>query len=232
MRRHTISFRQGAASVALARSELYASWGARLQAYAATDELAAEFGYWLDRGAHAAFPCDDDHGGIDRVADGEEILLTFDAELTTRLLKEAPSAYRTQVNDLLLAALARAVARWGAIDDVVVEFEGHGREDIFAGMDVSRTIGWFTTAFPVRLRTGSGDDAALIKSVKEELRAVPNRGLGYGVLRHLGTETQRSALEALPEPRIVFNYLGQFDSSIGGSNPFQLAAELRADAQR
>ncbi|MBH5386164.1 non-ribosomal peptide synthase/polyketide synthase [Bradyrhizobium diversitatis] len=217
--------RQGVASVALARSELYASWGARLHAYATTDELVAEFGYWLDRGAHAAVPCDDDHGGVDRVADGEEVLLTFDAELTTRLLKEAPSAYRTQVNDLLLAALARAVSRWGAIDDVVVELEGHGREDIFAGMDVSRTIGWFTTAFPVRLRTGSGDDAALIKSVKEELRAVPNRGLGYGVLRHLGTKAQRSALEALPEPRIVFNYLGQFDSSMGQNAPFRLAPE-------
>ncbi|MBR0962440.1 non-ribosomal peptide synthetase, partial [Bradyrhizobium japonicum] len=226
--------RQGAASIALARSEPYGSWGARLQAYAGTDELAAEFGYWLERGSHAAFPCDDDHGEVDRVADGEEIQLAFDTGLTARLLKEAPSAYRTQVNDLLLAALARAVSRWGGIEDVVVELEGHGREDIFASVDVSRTIGWFTTAFPVRLPGGSGDDAALIKSVKEELRAVPNRGLGYGVLRHLGTEAQRSALEARPEPRIVFNYLGQFDSSMGESAPFRLAPEssgpMRSDS--
>ncbi|MCJ9732469.1 non-ribosomal peptide synthetase, partial [Bradyrhizobium sp. PRIMUS42] len=225
--------RQDAAS-ALARSEPYASWGARLQAYAGTDELAAEFGYWLERESHGEFPCDDDHGGIDRVADAEEILLAFDVGLTSRLLKEAPSAYRTRVNDLLLAALARAVSRWGGVEDVVVELEGHGREDIFAGMDVSRTIGWFTTAFPVRLPGGSGDDAALVKSVKEELRAVPNRGLGYGVLRHLGTEAQRSALDALPEPRIVFNYLGQFDSSMGESAPFRLAPEssgpMRSDS--
>ncbi len=216
---------QDAASVVLARSEPYASWGARLQAYAGSDELAAEFGYWLERGSQAEFPCDDDHGGVDRVADGEEIQLSFDAGLTTRLLKEAPSAYRTQVNDLLLAALARAVSRWSGIEDVVVELEGHGREDVFKGMDVSRTIGWFTTAFPVRLPGGSGDDAALIKSVKEELRAVPSRGLGYGVLRHLGTEAQRSALDACHEPRIVFNYLGQFDSSMGESAPFRLAPE-------
>ncbi|MCP3401818.1 non-ribosomal peptide synthase/polyketide synthase [Bradyrhizobium sp. CCGB20] len=217
--------RQGAAAVALARSEPYASWGARLHAYGGADELAAELGYWLERQSRAEFPCDDDHGSVDRVADGEEILLAFDAGLTARLLKEAPSAYRTQVNDLLLAALARAVSRWSGIEDVVVELEGHGREDIFAGVDVSRTIGWFTTAFPVRLPGGSGDAAALIKSVKEELRAVPNRGLGYGVLRHLGTEAQRSALEALPEPRIVFNYLGQFDSSMGEGAPFRLAPE-------
>ncbi|AMA57435.1 non-ribosomal peptide synthetase [Bradyrhizobium sp. CCGE-LA001] len=225
---------KGAASVALARSESYASWGARLQAYARTDELAAEFDYWLERGAQAAFPCDDDHGGVDRVADGEEVLLVFDAALTARLLKEAPSAYRTQVNDLLLAALARAVSRWSGIEDVIVELEGHGREDVFDGADISRTIGWFTTAFPVRLPGGSGDDAALIKAVKEELRAVPNRGLGYGVLRHLGTEAQRSALAARPEPRIVFNYLGQFDSSMGESAPFRLAPEsagpMRSDS--
>ncbi|WWE91084.1 condensation domain-containing protein [Bradyrhizobium sp. 1(2017)] len=106
--------------------------GRALQAYAATDELDAEFDYWLDRGSQAAFPCDDAHGGVDRVADGEEISLAFDAGLTTRLLKEAPSAYRTQVNDLLLAALARAVSRWSGIEDVVVELEGHGREDVFA----------------------------------------------------------------------------------------------------
>nr|WP_166817165.1 non-ribosomal peptide synthase/polyketide synthase [Bradyrhizobium sp. 1(2017)]QIO34957.1 amino acid adenylation domain-containing protein [Bradyrhizobium sp. 1(2017)] len=226
--------RQGAASVALAKSEPYAAWGARLQAYAATDELTAEFDYWLDRGSQAAFPCDDAHGGVDRVADGEEISLAFDAGLTTRLLKEAPSAYRTQVNDLLLAALARAVSRWSGIEDVVVELEGHGREDVFAGADVSRTIGWFTTAFPVRLPGGSRDDAALIKSVKEELRAVPNRGLGYGVLRHLGSEAQRDALSALAEPRIVFNYLGQFDSSMGEHTPLQLAPEssgpMRSDS--
>ncbi|WP_448032947.1 non-ribosomal peptide synthase/polyketide synthase [Bradyrhizobium liaoningense] len=217
--------RQGAASVALAGSEPYASWGARLQAYAGTDELAAEFGYWLERGSDAVVPCDDDHGEVDRVADGDEIRLTFDAGLTAQLLKEAPSAYRTQVNDLLLAALARAVSRWSGIEGVVVELEGHGREDVFADADVSRTVGWFTTAFPVRLPGGSGDDAALIKSVKEELRRVPNRGLGYGVLRHLGTEAQRDALSALAEPRIVFNYLGQFDSSMGENAPFRLAPE-------
>ncbi|MEH2532306.1 amino acid adenylation domain-containing protein/non-ribosomal peptide synthase protein (TIGR01720 family) [Bradyrhizobium sp. AZCC 1614] len=218
-------FQQGAASIALARSQSYASWGARLQAYSRSEELSAELPYWLERGSRADLPCDDDHDGVDRVAEGEEILLAFDAGLTTRLLKEAPSAYRTQVNDLLLAALARAVSRWSGIEDVVVELEGHGREDIFAGADISRTVGWFTTAFPVRLPAGSGDDASLIKSVKEELRAIPARGLGFGVLRHLGTETQRHALAALPEPRIVFNYLGQFDSSVGEGTPFRLASE-------
>ncbi|MCA6120231.1 amino acid adenylation domain-containing protein, partial [Bradyrhizobium sp. WSM 1738] len=216
---------QGATSVVLARSQSYASWGARLQAYGGTEEVASELPYWLERGSRGDLPCDDDHDGVDRVAEGEEISLAFDAELTTRLLREAPSAYRTQVNDLLLAALARAVSRWSGLDDVVVELEGHGREDIFSGVDISRTVGWFTTAFPVRLPGSSGNDASLIKSVKEELRAIPARGLGYGVLRYLGTEAQRGALAALPEPRIVFNYLGQFDTSVGEGASFKLAPE-------
>ncbi|KRR11249.1 non-ribosomal peptide synthetase [Bradyrhizobium jicamae] len=222
---------QGTSSIVLAKSQSYASWATRLQAHGGTEALASELSYWLERGSRADLPCDDDHGGVDRVAEGEEISLAFDAALTTRLLKEAPSAYRTHVNDLLLAALARAVSRWSGIEDVIVELEGHGREDVFAGVDISRTVGWFTTAFPVRLPGGSGDDASLIKSIKEELRAPPARGLGYGILRYLGTDAQRKALGALAEPGIVFNYLGQFDSSVGESAPFRLAPESAGPAR-
>ncbi|WOH53420.1 non-ribosomal peptide synthase/polyketide synthase [Bradyrhizobium sp. sBnM-33] len=221
---------QGAASIALASSQSYASWGARLQAYSGTEEVSAELPYWLERGSHADLPCDDHHD-VDLVAEGEDILLAFDAGLTTRLLKEAPAAYRTHVNDLLLAALTRAISRWSGIEEVVVELEGHGREDVFSGADISRTVGWLTTAFPVRLPGGSGGDASLIKSVKEELRAIPARGLGYGVLRYLGTDAQRHALAALPEPRIVFNYLGQFDSSVGEGTSFRIAPESAGPAR-
>ncbi|MBR1251127.1 non-ribosomal peptide synthase/polyketide synthase [Bradyrhizobium sp. AUGA SZCCT0169] len=223
---------QGAASVVLTpKSQSYSSWAARLKALADSAELAAELPYWIERKPNADLPCDNDHGDVDRVAEGEEISLTFDAGLTTRLLKEAPSAYRTQVNDLLLAALARAVSCWSGIDDVLVELEGHGREDIFPGTEISRTVGWFTAAFPVRLPRDSDDDAALIKAVKEELRAIPARGLGYGILRYLGTEEQRHALSAIPEPRIVFNYLGQFDASLGEGASFKVAPESAGAAR-
>ncbi|ANW03877.1 non-ribosomal peptide synthetase [Bradyrhizobium icense] len=207
------------------KSEAYASWGERLHSYAAIRELADELPFWLDGAAGPSLPCDDDHGGVDRVGDGEEVSLVFDAEVTSRLLQEAPSAYRTQVNDLMLASLLRAISRWSQRDDVTVELEGHGREDIFSGVDISRTVGWFTTAFPVRLQGGSDDDASLIKTVKEKLRAIPNRGLGYGVLRYLGSEDQRRALAQLPEPQLVFNYLGRFDGSVGASSLFGFAPE-------
>ncbi|MCK1637528.1 amino acid adenylation domain-containing protein [Bradyrhizobium sp. 157] len=207
------------------KSESYASWGERLHSYATSRELADELPFWLDCAAGPSLPCDDNHGGIDRVGDGEEVSLVFDTEVTSRLLQEAPSAYRTQVNDLMLASLARAVSRWSQRDGVTVELEGHGREDIFPGADISRTVGWFTTAFPVRLPDGSGDDASMIKTVKEKLRAIPNRGLGYGVLRYLGSEDQRSALARLAEPQVVFNYLGRFDGSVGASSLFGFAPE-------
>ena len=151
--------------------------------------------------------------------------LVLDKRVTDQLLREAPQAYRTQVNDLLLAALSRALWRWSGAEETIVELEGHGREDVFAGAEISRTVGWFTTAFPVRLAGGSRAAADLIKSVKEELRAIPGRGLGYGVLRYLGTPAQRAALSQSGEPRLVFNYLGQFDGSLGEDAPFALAAE-------
>jgi amino acid adenylation domain-containing protein/non-ribosomal peptide synthase protein (TIGR01720 family) len=217
--------KQGSAVTLAPKSEPYASWGEQLHSYATARELAGELPFWLDCGAGPTLPCDDNHGGVDLVSDGEEVSLAFDAELTSRLLEEAPSAYRTQVNDLMLASLARAVSRWSQRDDVTIELEGHGREDIFPGVDVSRTIGWFTTAFPVRLQVGSGDDAFLIKTVKEKLRAIPNRGLGYGVLRYLGSEEQRSALAQLAEPQVVFNYLGRFDGNVGSSQRFAFAPE-------
>jgi len=200
-------------------------WAKRLHDYAGSPALATELSYWLDRRANADIPCDDDHGGIDLVADADEVLVSFERELTQRLLKDAPSAYRTQINDLLLAGLGRAVWRWSGRDDVLVELEGHGREDLFDGLDISRTVGWFTTAFPVRLAGGSQNPASLIKTVKEELRGIPGRGLGYGVLRYLGAEEQRTALAGVAEPKISFNYLGQIDGSVEDAALFAMASE-------
>ncbi|MFX5918551.1 condensation domain-containing protein, partial [Acinetobacter baumannii] len=79
-------------------------------------------------------------------------------------------------------------------------------------MDLSRSVGWFTTAYPVHLHPGE-DAGAAIRAVKEQLRAVPGNGLGYGVLRHLGDGEAQATLRALPEARVTFNYLGQFDGS-------------------
>ncbi|MGC2778720.1 MAG: amino acid adenylation domain-containing protein, partial [Bradyrhizobium sp.] len=179
-------------------------------------------------------PCDDDHGGIDVEAEAEEVVLRVNADLTERLLETAPVAYRTQVNDLLLAALSRAVWNWSGRENVVIELEGHGREDLFPEADITRTVGWFTSAFPLRLSGGADADGTLIMRVKEALRAVPDHGLGYGVLRYLGASEHREALSQLPSPRIIFNYLGRFDGQLGAKAAYRIAPEapgpMRADS--
>jgi non-ribosomal peptide synthase protein (TIGR01720 family) len=85
--------------------------------------------------------------------------------------------------------------------------EGHGREDVIDGVDLSRTVGWFTTLFPVALDVVDGDWREQIKAVRRQLRAIPNNGFGFGALRYLGRLTVGG-----PDPQVSFNYLGQWDS--------------------
>ncbi|CCD85604.1 putative Non-ribosomal peptide synthase:Amino acid adenylation (Modular protein) [Bradyrhizobium sp. ORS 285] len=215
----------GSAVTLPAHSDSPSSWAQRLRAHATSDRLAAELPFWLAASQGGEPVCDDDRGGADVEAEAEEVVLQLDAELTTQLIEAAPSAYRTRINDLLLAALSRAIWSWSGRDDVAIELEGHGREDIFADADLTRTVGWFTSAFPFRLQGGSSADGELIKTVKEALRALPDHGLGYGVLRHLGSPAHRLALSRLPSRRIVFNYLGRFDQELGAAAAYRIAAE-------
>ncbi|CAL9567060.1 amino acid adenylation domain-containing protein [Streptomyces sp. enrichment culture] len=185
-------------------------WAARLADHTARGGFDTELPYWttLAEGVPAGIPVDRE--GANLMGTQETVRCELPAGLTRRLLQDVPGVYRTRVNDVLLAALARVLCGWTGREALLVDLEGHGREELFEGVDLSRTVGWFTTMFPVALRTFDGWDAQ-IKHTKEALRAVPNRGIGYGALRHL-----RGELGSLPEPRIGFNYLGQFDSPAGG----------------
>jgi non-ribosomal peptide synthase protein (TIGR01720 family) len=147
---------------------------------------------------------------------------------TRALLTELPSAYGTQVNDALLAALAATLARPGGA--LWIDLEGHGREEVVPAVDLSRTVGWFTTLFPVALAVDSTAPGALLQSVKEQLRAIPDRGFGYGVLRYLRGGEAAALLAALPAPRVSFNYLGELDGSFEGGL-FAPAAEPSGAAQ-
>ncbi|WP_347339736.1 condensation domain-containing protein, partial [Bradyrhizobium aeschynomenes] len=207
------------------KTHAFAQWGRTLHAYASSDALAAELDYWSQiRQAHP-LACDEDHSERDTVADARDVQREIDAELTSQLLGPAHGAYRTQVNDLLLSALARALWHWSDREDVVIELEGHGREEIGSGLDLSRTVGWFTSAFPVQLAAGGLQAASLIKTTKEMLRSIPHRGLGYGILRYLGSDAQRATLASGDTPHIGFNYLGQVDDRTGEAGLFALALE-------
>ncbi|WP_415852026.1 amino acid adenylation domain-containing protein, partial [Tsukamurella ocularis] len=189
-----------------------------------------EIAYWrsvLD-GAPSLFdgaldPARDTHGAAGHAE------LTLPAEVAGPLLGAVPEAFHAGVQDVLLAAFASAVTAWAgergrAADSALVEVETHGRDESLApGLDLSRTVGWFTDVHPLRLRPGAGGPAAVVKRIKEQLRAVPDGGIGYGLARYGGAGSGASGpdqhggagsgaaaeLDGLPQPEIGFNYLGR-----------------------
>jgi non-ribosomal peptide synthase protein (TIGR01720 family) len=204
---------QGLAPQLPIRTSSYRSFAEALQAKApaiAEQELA----YWLEQLDQPGvdLPCDN-YRGKNQVRQQAQARLKLSREHTEQLLKQAPAVYRTQINDLLLSALGRALCRWSGQPSALILLEGHGREDLFESIDLSRSLGWFTSMFPVRLRPDSDDIGRSIIDVQAQLAAVPQKGIGYGVLRHLaGAEVSRQ-LADLPQARVTFNYLGQFDQS-------------------
>jgi amino acid adenylation domain-containing protein/non-ribosomal peptide synthase protein (TIGR01720 family) len=199
------------------RSTPFGQWASRLSAV--RDRFRGELPYWEQIGTPAALrlPLDAHSSEPDVASFSDTVTVRLDERETRALLQNVPKAYNTQINDALLAALAESLGAWVGGGDIVVNVEGHGREDVVDGADLSRTTGWFTTLFPVRLSLDASDVGARLKQTKEMLRAVPNRGIGYGMLRYLdGAET----LRAQNTPEIVFNYLGQFDHVLAGSQVF------------
>ncbi|BBL77219.1 non-ribosomal peptide synthetase [Methylomagnum ishizawai] len=195
------------------KTSAFQDWAYRLADHAQGDALRSECAYWESQlsGAAPAWPCDYPEGSA-RNRDAAVLRLRLDPEDTRRLLHEAGSAYRTSVQDLLLAALTRVLSRWTGQQETLVELEGHGRVDLFPELDLTRTVGWFTTTYPVRLATAA-DPGVCLRTVKERLRQVPDHGLGFGLLQHLAPPELRQRIAALPRPKLTFNYLGQFDAS-------------------
>jgi non-ribosomal peptide synthase protein (TIGR01720 family) len=189
----------------------FQDWACRLTEHVAAGGLDHELDYWakaLDgRATHT-----------ERTSEPARMVsVELSAEDTSTLLRTAPTVYRTRINDVLLTALGWALSRQAGQRRVSVELEGHGREEILDGVDLSRTVGWFTTAFPVALDMPAGTDPAgtdwraLVKSVRRQLRAVPGNGFGFGALRYLGAPAVRERLSG-PGPQVAFNYLGQWDA--------------------
>ncbi|MFH8407405.1 amino acid adenylation domain-containing protein [Streptomyces sp. NPDC018019] len=225
----------------------FKQWSALLAAQAADPARTAELERWtalLDGpdplvGERALDPARDTAATVCRRT------WTVPRSAAAVLAARTPAAFHCGVHDVLLAALAAAVTRRQAQRGqdtgagVLVDIEGHGREPL-AGADLSRTVGWFTSTHPLRLRlagldldrarAGGPAAGALLKRVKEQARALPGDGLGYELLRHLNPETG-PALAALPAPQIAFNYLGRFtagaetDAATGGVAPWQMAGE-------
>ncbi|MFY4720713.1 condensation domain-containing protein [Streptomyces sp. LaBMicrA B280] len=206
----------------------FAHWAGLLRADATSGRRMAEAARWTDTLRPAPEPL----GGVcalDRL-DAESAVnrhtLTLPPDVTGPLLTLAPGLVNGTVNDVLLTGLALAVLAWrrpgtgdGDGGAVLVDIEGHGREEITDGVDLSRTVGWFTTVYPVRFdlglpdladaRAGGATVGAALRQVKETLRAIPDHGIGHGLLRY-GNSRTGPGLSALGIPEIGFNYLGRF----------------------
>lgn len=186
-------------------------WAARLALAAADSLFLDEVPYWAPLAApHQDLALDHPQAVADN-AGADIVVQVLDAELTRVALTDANAAYRTQMIELLIAALAQALCDHTGQTSCRLELEGHGREALFDDIDASRTIGWLTSHYPVALAV-ENTHAATLGAVKDRLRAVPHKGLGFGVLSHYGDAATRAKLAAVPRPRVTFNYLGQFDA--------------------
>ncbi|HKV39023.1 MAG TPA: amino acid adenylation domain-containing protein, partial [Blastocatellia bacterium] len=206
----------------------FKAWAETLVRYASSSALASESGYWFGLENHkaAALPFDK----LERIRPGEIprdlndvrserwVQNALDEASSRALIQEAPRNYGAQAQDLLLASLLLAWRQITASDSILLDFESHGREELFQGVDLSGTVGWFTSIFPVALTLPSSQDPVdIVQHVRTQVASVPNRGIGFGVSRYLltGGET-RHRFERLPQPLMSFNYLGQFDQVLPG----------------
>jgi amino acid adenylation domain-containing protein/non-ribosomal peptide synthase protein (TIGR01720 family) len=199
----------------------FARWAAGLAERATDPDRAAELPLWteiLEGGGSFGAAVDRSR---DIVATARQVTLTLPAGVAAPLLGPVPAALGASVNDVLLAGLALAAAE-REVGSLLVALEGHGREEQVGGgdTDLSRTVGWFTSVYPVRLDLGDVDVAAALAGgpaaraavarIRSHLARIPDRGIGYGLLRHLNPHTA-PVLAALPVPAVQFNYLGRFD---------------------
>ncbi|WP_050512153.1 non-ribosomal peptide synthetase [Streptomyces rimosus] len=192
------------------RSTSFGQWAHRLREHTATGGFDDELAYWR------SLPAADEPEDTGTFAERRTVHDGLDAADTEVLLRRVPGVLRAKVDEVLLAMLGQALSGWDGTGPALVDLEGHGREDILDGVDLSGTVGWFTTIYPVALdvpKDAAPKDA--VRAVKRQLRTLPRHGIGYGALRHLTSGTGPAG-PALPpaHARIAFNYLGQWDGQL------------------
>jgi non-ribosomal peptide synthase protein (TIGR01720 family) len=193
-------------------------WARELDRLARDETVTRQAAYWEE--VMTGVP---EGRRLDPVSSCDEHEVSLPPEETRPLLTSVPAAFRAPVDHVLLTALAMAMREWPAGLGPVVMVEGHGREEeLVPGADLSRTIGWFTSEYPVRLDLGAEAPDEALRVVKERLRAVPTNGIGYGLLRHLDPTTAPALRR---RPAIGFNYLGRFAAGDAGERPWEPAGE-------
>lgn len=201
-----------------AKTHSYRQWGNALMEYAKAEKCREEISYWkgIESSLKEISLIPDADG---KTGKSEDFIISLSEKETLDLIRGTMKKYDAQINDILLTALTLAIGDVSGKYEFSFTLEGHGREDV-VGLDVSRTIGWFTSIFPVFLKiTEPKDLVGSLNEVKTTLRMIPNKGIGYSIIRYYTSELRESL------PRISFNYLGQFDTGISDEGIFQYAKE-------
>lgn len=208
---------KGQAIALPSKTDSYKRWAEELYRYFKSDELQKQFPYWSSIENQIISPIvkDGKLSSSKKIKDCETISSILNEEYTEKLLRKTNKAYNTDINDILLTALAKTIKLWTDNGKILISLEGHGRENISEDIDVSRTVGWFTSKYPVLFNIEDCCDlSSEIKNVKETLRHVPLKGIGYSILRYLTLPMNNKDICFKLEPEICFNYLGQFDYDI------------------
>jgi amino acid adenylation domain-containing protein/non-ribosomal peptide synthase protein (TIGR01720 family) len=199
----------------------FKAWGEKLREWANSEELQKQLPYWEAQGGAATGAAGLGPDG-DLGEPAEVHWLSVDEATTRALLRDVPKAYRTRIEEVLLTALAGALTDQDGSRRQRVDLEGHGREHVVPGVDLSRTVGWFTSQYPMVLQVEGEDAGTRLMSIKEQMRAVPGKGIGYGALRYLGSPASRERLGGQNDSAVAFNYLGQFELGDGTAGPWRV----------
>ncbi|RAL25792.1 non-ribosomal peptide synthetase [Thermoflavimicrobium daqui] len=215
------------------KTDSYLAWANGLREYAISSQIQKEIPYWEKLCQSEIVPLPKDREVKESfIQESDYIELSLTKEQTKQLLSQIHHAYNTEINDILLTAVGLTVKDWVNTDQVSILLEGHGREEILETIRLHRTIGWFTSCYPVVFDFAQDDseesiDQRLsdsIKKVKETLRRIPNRGIGFSILKYLRQAELRSTEFTHFRPEITFNYLGQFDPNTKENGHFQISS--------
>ncbi|MCY7900089.1 non-ribosomal peptide synthetase [Bacillus inaquosorum] len=200
------------------KTDSYLTYSQSIADYSKSRQMQREAAYWDERENRHIQPIPkDNEAAPNTFKDTEVIDFNLSRHHTELLLTAANKAYSTEMNDILLTALGLALQQWTGYDQFKISMEGHGRESYLEDIDISRTVGWFTSIYPVWLDMSHSDHknkderlGHLIKQTKDMLHRIPHKGAGYGVLKY----TNKKWGSEKGSPDISFNYLGQFDQDI------------------
>ncbi|WP_307891648.1 non-ribosomal peptide synthetase [Bacillus swezeyi] len=196
------------------KTDSYQYFANRLAEYAESSKIIREESYWrtVEEEKAALLPCEKPQSAADNIR--KTVSFTLSEEDTHVLIHKVNKAYSTDTQDILLTAASLALCDWTGERKLRIAMEGHGREHILPELDISRTVGWFTSMYPVLidLHAAEGELGMAVKTVKDTLGKIPDKGIGYGILKYL-TDSERKTIQFGKAPEIGFNYLGQFNDT-------------------